>query len=94
MANLERERKALEPWTAIFLAITIIGAINWGLVGFFNFNLVDWIFGGGAREQTSAISRIVYAIVGLCGLLLAVLYPTLRSRAVKAGSTRKTIEAR
>jgi uncharacterized membrane protein YuzA (DUF378 family) len=50
------------------LVLTIIGAINWGLVGFFNFNLVDAIFGGGAREQTSAISRVIYAIVGLAGL--------------------------
>jgi len=51
------------------LTLAIIGAINWGLIGFFNFNLVDAIFGGGAREETSAISRIVYALVGLAGLV-------------------------
>ena len=47
------------------LTIVIIRAINWGLIGFFNFNLVSFLFG-----SMSWISRIVYAIVGLCGLYL------------------------
>ena len=46
------------------LVITIIGAINWLLVGLFKFDLVAAIFGG----QTSWISRIIYIIVGLAGL--------------------------
>jgi uncharacterized protein len=50
------------------LIIAIVGALNWGLVGFFNFNLVDAIFGGGAREETSGLSRIIYAVVGLAGV--------------------------
>ena len=44
--------------------LAIIGAINWGLVGIFKFDLVAWIFGG----QTSAVSRIIYTIVGLAGI--------------------------
>ena len=52
----------------IALALAIIGAINWGLVGFFNWNLVDSILGGGSREDTSTASRVIYAIVGLAGL--------------------------
>lgn len=47
------------------LAISIIGAINWGLIGFFRFDLVAFLFG-----DMSLISRIIYAIVGLCGLYL------------------------
>lgn len=47
----------------IALILIIIGAINWGLVGFFNFNLVDAIFG-----TMSLISRIIYALVGISGL--------------------------
>ena len=47
------------------LTLTIIGAINWGLIGFFNFNLVALIFG-----SMSWISRIIYALVGLSGLYL------------------------
>ncbi|WLD92665.1 DUF378 domain-containing protein [Alkalihalobacillus sp. AL-G] len=46
------------------LALTIIGAINWGLIGFFQFDLVAAVFGG----QDSALSRIVYGLVGLAGL--------------------------
>ena len=47
----------------IALILIIIGAINWGLIGFFKFNLVDTIFG-----SLSAISRIIYALVGISGL--------------------------
>ena len=47
----------------IALILIIIGAINWGLIGFFNFNLVDTIFG-----EMSVLSRIIYALVGLSGI--------------------------
>ncbi len=47
----------------IALVLVIIGAINWGLVGIFNFNLVDAIFGA-----MSIISRIIYILVGISGL--------------------------
>ena len=48
----------------IALTLVIIGALNWGLVGFFKFDLVAWLFGG----NTSALSRIIYALIGLSGL--------------------------
>jgi uncharacterized membrane protein YuzA (DUF378 family) len=74
------------------LAVAIIGALNWGLVGFFRFNLVHAIFGGIAPEQPSGASRVVYAIVGLCGLVSAFLLPKLhfeaRSTSGHAGRTR------
>ena len=46
------------------LILSIIGSINWGLIGLFKFDLVAWLFGG----QTAIISRIIYAVVGLAGL--------------------------
>ena len=46
------------------LILAIIGAVNWGLVGFARFDLVAWIFGG----QTAGVSRVIYAIVGIAGL--------------------------
>ena len=46
------------------LILSIIGSVNWGLVGLFKFDLVAWIFGG----QAATVSRIVYAVVGLAGL--------------------------
>ena len=46
------------------LILAIIGAINWGLVGFARFDLVAWIFGG----QTAWVSRVIYAVVGIAGL--------------------------
>lgn len=46
------------------LAVVIIGAINWLLVGVFGFDLVAFVFGG----QGALISRIVYTLVGICGL--------------------------
>ena len=48
----------------IALILSIIGSINWGLVGIFKFDLVAWIFGG----QDALISRIIYTLVGLAGL--------------------------
>ena len=46
------------------LVLTIIGAIVWGLIGIFDFNLVATIFG-----DNSAISRIIYTLVGIAGLI-------------------------
>ena len=51
------------------LTIAIIGAINWGLIGFFKFDLVAFICG-----NMSWISRIIYAIVGISGLYLLSMY--------------------
>ena len=48
----------------ISLILTIIGAINWLLIGLFRYDLVAGIFGG----QTAAISRVVYTIVGIAAL--------------------------
>lgn len=47
----------------IALILVIIGAINWGLIGLFNSNLVDTIFGA-----MSIVSRIIYTLVGIAGL--------------------------
>ena len=48
----------------IALILSIIGSLNWGLVGIFRVDLVAWLFGG----QASIFSRIIYTIVGLAGL--------------------------
>lgn len=60
------------------LIVAIIGALNWGLIGLFNWNLVDAIFGGGATEETSAFSRVIYFLVGLAGLAAIFLLPMIR----------------
>ena len=60
------ENKAMD---ATALTISIIGAINWGLIGFFNFNLVSFLFG-----SMTWLSRIIYAIVGICGTYLLSFY--------------------
>ncbi|MCD2491055.1 DUF378 domain-containing protein [Lacrimispora sp. NSJ-141] len=54
-----------KPLDYTALVITIIGAVNWGLIGFFKFNLVTFLFG-----DMTLISRIIYAVVGICGLYL------------------------
>lgn len=53
----------------VSLTIAVIGAINWGLIGFFNLNLVSFLFG-----SMSWLSRIIYGLVGLCGLYLFSFY--------------------
>jgi len=68
----ERTRGGFAKAMAI---LTIIGAINWGLIGFFNWNLVNALFGGETRTAMSALSRLIYAIVGLSGVALALTFP-------------------
>lgn len=69
MATGTHTGNAMSTLVKAVLLIAIIGAINWGLIGFFNWNLVDAIFGGDPREVTSVASRVVYAIVGVAGLI-------------------------
>ena len=55
-------------WLVAFVLV-VVGAVNWGLVGLAQFDLVATLFGGSA----SIISRVVYSLVGLAGLLLVAL---------------------
>lgn len=54
----------METLQKVALVVTIIGAVNWGLIGLLDFNLVDTLFGDG-----SMLSRIVYILVGITGLI-------------------------
>lgn len=54
----------MESLQKIALIFTIIGAINWGLIGFFDFNLVTALF-----KDASMVTRIIYSIVGICGII-------------------------
>ena len=58
-----------KPLDYTALAIAIIGAVNWGLIGFFKFNLVTFLLG-----DMTLLSRIVYGLVGNCGLYLISLF--------------------
>ena len=49
----------------IALVLTIVGALNWGLIGFFDFNLVTSLFG----DTNSVISRIIYSILAIAGVI-------------------------
>ena len=55
--------KSIE-WIALILVV--VGALNWGLVGLFQFDLVATLFGG----QAAPVSRVVYGLVGLAGIAL------------------------
>ena len=48
----------------IALILTIIGALNWGSIGLFKFDIVGWIFGG----QSAVVSRIIFTVVALAGV--------------------------
>ena len=54
----------METLQKVALVVTIIGAVNWGLIGLLDFNLVDTLFGEG-----SILSRIIYTLVGITGLI-------------------------
>ncbi len=59
------------------LTIAIIGAVNWGLIGLFRFDLVAFLFG-----SMTVFSRLIYGIVGICGLCLVTLYGRAGKNAV------------
>ena len=64
LKKIKTERgKSMKVIDKIALVLLIIGAINWGLIGFFGFNLVATIFG-----DMTVLSRIIYGLVGLSGL--------------------------
>ncbi len=93
MAEVSRDRDA-GAGTAWGVAkwLSVIGALNWGLVGFFDWDLVRAIFGGETATPASGPSRVIYAIVGLAGLGLALLTP--RHRRALADRTLSDAEAR
>ena len=62
----------------IALLLVIIGAVNWGLIGFFRFDLVAALFG-----DMSTLSRIVYSLVGIAGLYCVSLFGRERTRTIE-----------
>lgn len=64
--------KSLDLIVAVLL---VVGGVNWGLVGILNFNLVATIFG-----DTTMLSRLVYAIVGLCALYQVMMWKAIQRR--------------
>lgn len=64
--------RGLSTLDIIALILVIIGGLNWGLVGLFNFNLVEAIFG-----SLTLLTRIIYVIVGLAALYLIFIYGSL-----------------
>ena len=67
----------------IALLLAIIGALNWGLIGLFQFDLVAWIFGG----QGAILSRIVYTLVALAGIWCISLLFRESETAITAGDS-------
>lgn len=65
----------------ISLALVIVGALNWGSIGLFQFDLVAWIFGG----QGAILSRIVYTLVALAGIwCISLLFRDTESAVIRA----------
>ncbi len=58
----------------ILLILVIAGAVNWGLIGFFRFNLVSFVFG-----NMSWLSRVIYALIGLSGIYMLSAFGRIRS---------------
>ena len=71
----KKEVTTLKTLDYILLTLVIIGAINWGLIGFLQFDLVRVLFG-----DMSLLSRIIYAAVGIGGLYAISYYGRIRSQ--------------
>ena len=75
-------RKGVDAMDRFSLLLVIVGAINWGLVGLFQFDLIAFLFGG----QAAMISRVLYTIVGAAGLWSISMLFTPREAAHTAGA--------
>jgi len=65
----------MKSFDVLAAVLLVVGGINWGLVGFTNFDLVATLFGNG-----SALARIVYSVVGLCALYQIMQWKAIRAR--------------
>ena len=65
----------MKSFDVIVAVLLVVGGLNWGLVGFFNFDLVATIFGGG-----SMLSRVVYILVGLGAVYQAMQWKAIQRR--------------
>jgi uncharacterized membrane protein YuzA (DUF378 family) len=74
----QKKAKGSEAMDRLSLVLVIIGAINWGLIALFQFDLVASLFGG----QDAVLSRIVYGLVGLAGLYCITLLFREREKSV------------
>ena len=69
----------------IALTLLVIGGLNWGSIGLFQFDLVAWIFGG----QTGIVSRIIYVLVGLSAIwCISLLFRDTRDTVMDDTATR------
>ncbi|MFC1964205.1 DUF378 domain-containing protein [Chloroflexota bacterium] len=64
----------MQTIAVISLILAVVGALNWGLVGLFKFDLVALIAGGKKFGETNALSRIIYIIVAIAGVLAFIYY--------------------
>jgi uncharacterized membrane protein YuzA (DUF378 family) len=71
----DERRSGLRTVDIIALVLVLVGAINWGLVGLFGFDLVAAIFG-----EMTALSRIIYTLVGAAGVYTLVALPSMPRR--------------
>ena len=75
MNTIEKQEGKNMKWIDnSLLTLAIIGCVNWGLIGFFRFDLVSFIFG-----DMTWISRIIYALVGLSGVYMLTFYGRIKS---------------
>ena len=65
----------MEIVQTIAIVLAAVGALNWGLVGLFNFDLVALIAGGLKFGETNAISRIIYILVAIAGIVALTAIP-------------------
>ena len=66
----------METLQKVLLVITIVGAVNWGLIGLFDFDLVAFIFG-----NMSLFTRVIYTVVAVCGLVnIGILFNHLETK--------------
>jgi uncharacterized membrane protein YuzA (DUF378 family) len=74
-----RSQSGVSTFTKLLAVLVILGAITWGLIGLFQWNLVNALFGGDVHPaHASRLSQVLYILVGLAGVALAFTFPWSR----------------
>ena len=85
--NAEKEK--IKSMDSIALILIVIGALNWGLIGIFQFDVVAAIFGG----MSTVVSRIIYTLVGLAGIWgITMLFRKENKASLRANASKASIE--
>jgi hypothetical protein len=89
----QRTQPEMSLFTKVLAALALVGALNWGLIGFFEWNLLGAVLEGQGTQEVSGLVQFVYIAVGLAGVALLFTFPWVRRGPPGASPGRERLPA-